>query len=391
MREKQWEEKMESTVKKCMAIFRIIPVVLLVLLAIWMQPAWSQTKPINIAAIFSLTGQGGNANQSSVLGTRLAVDEINTRGGVLGRNLNLIFLDNMSTPIGSSMAANQAAVAGVAGIIGAQWSSHSLAIAEVAQQNRIPMISNFSTHPKLTTIGEYIFRVCYTDTFQGKVMAKFAHNDLGAGTAIIFVDLTSDYSLELSKIFRTHFESLGGTIVHEIEYKTKNENFDRLIKPVITDKADVIFLSGHEESGIIAHKLQTAGVKAVLLGGDGWGDEIFLTLGGRFLKQGFFCTHWSESSDSKEARDFIKKYRHRSNFGTGAALAYDSVMVLAKAIEKAKTTEGKSVSRVLKAMESYKGVTGLIKFDSQGDPVKSAVIMEIRNGQPHYLKTLIPQ
>ncbi|MFH2093376.1 MAG: ABC transporter substrate-binding protein [Pseudomonadota bacterium] len=133
--------------------------------------AQASLDSINIAAIFALTGQGADGNKSSVLGTRLAIEEINARGGVLGRNLNLVVIDNMSTPIGSDIAARKAAGLGVAGIIGAQWSSHSLAIAHIAQKNKIPMISNYSTHPDLTAIGDYIFRVCYTDNFQGKVMS----------------------------------------------------------------------------------------------------------------------------------------------------------------------------------------------------------------------------
>lgn len=355
------------------------------------ETGWADhDKPLNIAAIFSLTGFAANPNRSSVLGTRLAVDEINRSGGLLGHNLNLIFLDNMSTPIGASLAANQAAVAEVVGIIGAQWSSHSLAIAEVAQQNRIPMISNYSTHPKLTAIGEYIFRVCYNDNLQGKVMAEFARRDLNANTASVFVDLASDYSLALSKIFRSHFESLGGRVVREIEYKAKNENYDGLVEPAMGAEADVVFLSGHEEGGIIARKLQEAGIQGVLLGGDGWGDETFWTLGGRDLKKGFFCDHWSEFSDRKQSREFIAKYSQRRDFGTGAALAYDAVMVLARAVEKAGSIEGPKVARSLSGLETYEGVTGSIKFDAQGDPLKSAVIMEIKDGQPHYLKTLSP-
>jgi branched-chain amino acid transport system substrate-binding protein len=358
----------------------------------FIQPLRAQEiKPLNIAAIFSLTGQGSYSNRSSVMGTRLAVDEINRGGGLLGRTLNLMFLDNLSTPIGSSLAANQAAAVGVVGIIGAQWSSHSLAIAPVAQQSQIPMISNYSTHPSLTAIGEYIFRVCYTDKFQGKVMAEFAHRDLNAASAVIIVDLASDYSLTLSKIFRAHFESLGGKIVREIEYKAKDPNFDQLVGPILAAKADVVFLSGHEESGAIAHKLQSAGSRSIALGGDGWADEIFMELGGQYLKRGYFCTHWSESSERKATMDFVAKYRHRSDFGTGAALAYDAVMVLAKAVEKAGTTQGPQVVQALLALDAFEGVTGSIKFDAQGDPVKSAVIMEIRDGKAHYAKTFAPR
>jgi len=348
-------------------------------------------KPLNIAAIFSLTGQGANSNRSSVLGTRLAINEINDNGGLLGHNLNLILLDNMSTPIGSSLAANEAVKAGVIGIIGAQWSSQSIAIADVAQKNKIPMISNFSTYPGLTSIGNYIFRVCYTDKFQGKVMAGFARRKLHAATAMIFVDLTSDYSLKLSEIFKSDFNTLGGKIVSEIEYKAKNETYKELVAKAKSTPADVIFLSGHEESGTISRELQSAGVRGVFLGGDGWADESFFENGGRLLKHGYFCTHWSKNSDRTKTRDFVAKYEHFDDFGMGAALAYDAVMVLAQAIRTAKTTDGPKVVQALLEMRTYEGVTGSIKFDKNGDPEKSAVIMEIINGKPRFLETFSPQ
>ncbi len=349
------------------------------------------SKPFNLAAIFSLTGQGANSNRSSVLGTRLAVNEINNNGGLLGHDLHLIMLDNLSTPIGSSLAANEAVEAGVVGIIGAQWSSQSIAIANVAQRNKIPMISNFSTYPGLTDIGNYIFRVCFTDRFQGEVMARFARGELHAATASVFVDLTSDYSLKLSDIFKNDFAKLGGKIVGEIEYKAKNANYKELVAEAKAKPSDVIFLSGHEESGTIARELQTAGVKSIFLGGDGWADESFFENGGRLLKNGYFCTHWSEDSDRKQTRDFVAKYKQVDDFGAGAALAYDAVMVLAQAIRIAGTTNGPIVAQTLLHMKSYEGVTGAIKFDKKGDPEKEAVIMEISNGKPRYLESLAPQ
>lgn len=360
-------------------------------LILWWRPVLSEAQDsINIGAIFSLTGKATNANRSSVLGTRLAVDEINEKGGLLNRRINLIFLDNMSTPIGSSIAANQAVAAGVIGIIGAAWSSHSLAIAEVAQENRIPMISNLSTNPKVTHAGEYVFRVCFTDDFQGKVMAEFAINDLNGKSAVIFVELTSDYSLGLAGIFRSHFESLGGTIVEEIEYKSSNEDHAAIARPAVNLNADVIFLSGHDESGRIAHQLQIAGVRSILLGGDGWGTESFLIAGGRHLKRGYFCTHWSKSSTHQASRQFSDRYSNHPDFGTGAALAFDAVMVLARSIESAGSTNREVIQRNLQKLSVYEGVTGSIKFDANGDPLKSAVIMEILNGRPRYLKTLDP-
>lgn len=367
----------------------ILITVLLALL--WGGSGRAETeKPVNIAGIYSLTGIAAESNRSSVLGVRLAVEEINGRGGVLNRPLNLILIDNMSSPIGSSLAASQASKANVAGIIGAQWSSHSLAIAQVAQENQIPMISNFSTHPELTSRGNYIFRVCFTDKFQGRIMADFARTYLKSETALIFVDLTSDYSLELSRIFGQHFQSLGGRVLSEVEYKAKEENFDRLIEQAKTHRADVVFLSGHAESGAIAYKLQQAGIDSIFLGGDGWGDRAFLKMGGNKLKRGYFLTHWSEGSEREQSRNFRARYSHLKDFGTGAALAYDAVMILVEAMETSGTVSPEKLAQQLSSLPPYEGITGSIKFNHIGDPLKGGVIMEVVNGNVRYLKSFQP-
>ena len=158
------------------------------------------------------------------------------------------------------------------------------------------MISNVSSIPKLARIGDYIFRVCFTDNFQGRIMAEFARFDLSAQKAMIFVDLTSDYSLQLSSLFRRNFESLGGKIEAEIEYKSRQSSYQNQIDQALQHSADVVFIAGHDESGIIANHLQMAGVEAVAIGGDGWAERSFFDFGGNQLKKAYYCTHWSPSS-----------------------------------------------------------------------------------------------
>jgi branched-chain amino acid transport system substrate-binding protein len=309
----------------------------------------------------------------------------------LGQPVNLIVLDNMSTPIGSSLAANQAAAAGVRFIVGAAWSSHSLSIAKVAQSNRIPMISNYSTTPKLTRIGDYIFRICFTDDFQGHIMAEFARYELKARTAMVFVDLTSDYSLQLSSIFRQRFESIGGSVVAEIEYKARQKSYDSQIRQASEHTADVVFITGHDESGVIANHLQMAGVKAVFIGGDGWSDRSFFNFGGNQLKKAYFCSHWSPSSDNALSREFVRRNKDTKDFDVGSALAYDAVMIAKTAIENAQSSDHEDIKAALADIRDYRGVTGSISFDENGDPMKCAVIMEIEDGNARYLKTLCPR
>jgi branched-chain amino acid transport system substrate-binding protein len=348
-------------------------------------------ETIDIAAIYALTGPAAEANALTLQGVGYAVDEINKEGGVSGRKINLSVLDNQSTPIGSTVAAKRAVAANVVAIVGPDWSSHSIAVANVVQAIGIPMISSLSTNPKVTKIGNYIFRICFTDDFQGKVIAKFARQDLNATTAIIFVDVTSDYSLKLSEIFRKNFEQLGGRVLFELEYKLKQRQFDEEIKKAVKANADVIFIPGHDESGLIVKQIQDAGSSSIFIGGDGWNTPAFFRKGGSRLKHGFYSTHWSVHLDTDQSRAFAKKYNiHPENPNDKIALGYDTMMLLAAALIRAESTDRKKIRDAIANIRSFKGVTGTISFNDHGDPVKSAVIMEIKNGKLRYLKTLEP-
>jgi branched-chain amino acid transport system substrate-binding protein len=275
--------------------------------------------------------------------------------------------------------------------VGPDWSSHSLAVARVAQDAGIPMISSLSTNPDVTKIGDYIFRICFTDDFQGKVIARFARYDLKASTAVLFVDVTSDYSLKLSEIFRQDFEKLGGRVLVELEYKLKQLQFDEEIKKAVKAAADLIFIPGHDESALIAKKLQDAGTSSIFMGGDGWSTAVFFKKGGAELKRGYYSTHWSAHLDTDQSRAFVKKYKIDSaDPDDNVALGYDAMMLLADAIKRAGSVDRKRIRDAIADTRSFKGVTGAIRFNENGDPIKSAVLMEIINGQPHYLKTLQP-
>jgi branched-chain amino acid transport system substrate-binding protein len=361
-----------------------------VLIFLLMTPAYGK-ETIDIAAIYALTGAAAEANAHALRGVGYAVDEINKKGGILGRKINLLVFDNRSTPIGSTVAAKEAAEANVVAIVGPDWSSHSMAVARVVQEVGIPMISSLSTNPEVTKIGDYIFRICFTDDFQGKVIARFARQDLEATTVVIFVDVTSDYSLKLSEIFRKNFEQWGGRVLLELEYKLKQRQFDEEVKQAVKADADVIFIPGHDESGLIAKKVQDAGTSSVFLGGDGWSNAAFFRKGGSELKRGYFSAHWSVYLDSDQSRSFVKKYNiHSRSYDDNAALGYDATMLLAEAITRSASTDKKKIRDAIANTRSFKGVTGTISFNENGDPVKSAVFMEIRNGEPRYLKTLEP-
>lgn len=345
-------------------------------------------ETIKIAAIFAHSGKAMYSNKPAIDGTRMAVAEINRQGGILGKQIELLEIDNKSSPIGSHFAALQAAQQEVTGIIGASWSSHSMAVARVAQENKIVMISPISTLPELTAVGDYIFRVCYNDNFQGHALATFAYNDLRMRSAMVFIDVESDFSLNLSKVFCETFEAFGGKIVSEIEYKSDQSNYMPQIAQAQKLKADLVFLSGHDESGYIAKELSRNKVHAIPLGSDGWDAKSFFTRGGHAIRQGYYINHWIPNPDDPESLEFSSKVNGGGEVKAPTALAYDAVYIFAEAVKKAGSEDHSSIRDALSSITEYHGITGTISFNAQGDATKQACIVEIRDGVPKFLKSI---
>jgi branched-chain amino acid transport system substrate-binding protein len=347
--------------------------------------------PIPVAAIFAMSGPAAAANAASLEGVRWAVEEINVAGGVLGRKLDLIELDNLGTPIGAKVAADMAVAQKVAAIIGPSWSSHSMAVAKVAQAHKIPMISNTSTHPDLTGLGDYIFRVCYNDGLQGAALAQFARSHLKVQSAVICCDMSSDFGMGLSNSFQSVFERLGGRVLGRIPYKPRQPNFRETAALIKQLDPDLLFVPGYDESGSIIAEAARSGVRAVPLGGDGWDAQGFFLMGGDQIASGYFSTHWSPAIQTPKSLSYVAQYGSRGMLVAPTALSYDATFLLADAMRRAGTTRHDLLRAALAATRNYEGVTGRITFDHKGDPLKSLVIIEIKNGQPNYLTQVHPE
>lgn len=345
---------------------------------------------ISIAAIYALTGNAAESNKPSIEGVICAVNEINATGGIADKKIKLYVFDNLSTPIGSKISADKAVSKHVTAIIGADWSVHSLAIAKVAQAAGIPMITNISTNEGVTKTGDYIFRVCFIDSFQGQVMAQFAIEDLKARSAVIFTNITSDYSMGLSRKFQKAFEGAGGEILFTASYKPDLKNYKALLLQTKAKKPDVIFFSGHDEGGFLAQEAQAHGIQSVLLGGDDWDTDSFLSKGGQKIKKGYYCTHWSEASASSISRAFVKKHHTLEKMPAAFALSHDAVFLLADAMKRADSLDKDEIRDALKTTKTFNGVTGKIIFDENRNPVKNAVIYEINNGKIRYFESIAP-
>jgi branched-chain amino acid transport system substrate-binding protein len=368
----------------------IVVVLMVCLLGVFPCPVLGSQQTVRIAAIYAYSGPNAEANASSVRGVRMAVKEINAAGGLLGRRLELLEFDNLSTAIGSKLAALKAVQNDVAAIIGAAFSTHSIAVARVAQDHGIPMITNISTNPQVTRIGDYIFRICFNDLLQGDVMAQFARDELKARTVVTVFDVTSDYSMGLSDIFEKTFQNAGGVSLAKLPYKPHQPNFHHLADQIRSLHPDVLFIAGHGESARIIQEAARKGVRSIPLGGDGWDDDSFYSLGGDKVKSGYYTTHWSPSSESELSRQFVARHGHSGVILAPTALAYDAVNLLANAIKRAGSFQRIKIRNALAETRDFKGVTGTISFDKFGDPVKNVVIMKIQDGRRIYLKQVCP-
>jgi branched-chain amino acid transport system substrate-binding protein len=338
----------------------------------------------------SLTGDGASFGQSSKEGTELAVDEINAGGGILGgRKFRLLIEDDQSRPEEASNAVTKLITQDkVVAVLGEVASRRTLAAAPVAQRYQIPLITPASTNERVTQVGDYIFRVCFIDPFQGEVLAKFAYNDLKARKVAILKNIAEDYSVGLTDSITEHFTRLGGTVLPPVGYSGADADFKAVLTQIRAERPDAIFATGYySEAGIIVRQARELGMKIPILGGDGWVGDA-LANGREALNNTYISNHYSGDNPAPIVQNFVAAYRQRFNKEPDAiaALAYDAVKVLADAMTRANSTEGPKVRDALAAAD-VAGVTGQLKMNPERNVDKPAVVQEVTyaNGQVKFV------
>jgi branched-chain amino acid transport system substrate-binding protein len=350
---------------------------------------------ITIGEFASLTGKEAAFGQSSHKGTLLGVDEINAAGGVLGKKLVLIAEDNRTTPGESATIVKKLITRdNVVAVLGEVASGRSLEAAPICQANKIPMISPSSTNPKVTETGDYIFRVCFIDPFQGTVMAKFAKGRLNAKKVAVLSDVAAPYSLGLAQFFKAQFTADGGEIVSEQKFSSGDKDFKAQLTAIKSANADAIFVPCYyTEAGLIVSQARQLGITVPLFGGDGWEAPELIEIAKEALEGCFYSTHYSPEDKSPAVQNFVAKFKAKNNGETPdamAALGYDSVMVLADAIKRAGTTERTKLRDAIAATKEYMGVTGRTTLDANRNATKPAVILTIKDGKFKYVETVSP-
>lgn len=349
---------------------------------------------IKIGHFAAMTGATASFGQSADKGIRMAIEEINGSGGVLGRQIEVITEDDRS----QSNEAKTAAIKliqqdKVVALIGEVASSNSLAAAPDAQRAGIPMVSPASTNPDVTKVGDYIFRICFIDPFQGEVMAKFGRNSLGLRTAAIFTDVKSAYSVGLAEFFKNTFTELGGQVVAEESYAAGDIEFRAQLTKIKNANAEILFIPGYyTEIGLIAKQARELGIQSVLLGGDGWDGPATWEIGGAAVEGSYFSNHYSEEDPNPVIQDFIARYKAKYTAvpDAMAVLGYDTARVVADAIKRAGSTDGAAIRDALAATKDFPGVSGTTTIDADRNARKAAVVLKIQDGKLKYTETVNP-
>jgi branched-chain amino acid transport system substrate-binding protein len=344
------------------------------------------TGEILIGEYGSLTGSEASFGQETHNAIMMAVEEANATGGVNGRKIRILTEDDQSKAEEAANAVTKLITQNnVVAVLGEVASSSSLAAAPICQANKVPMITPSSTNPSVTEKGDYIFRVCFLDSYQGQSMANYLTNELKMKTAALLIDMRSDYSTGLAQFFEQQFVKNGGRIVARQSYAKGDNDFRSQLTAVRAANPEVIFVPGYyNDIGQIAMQARDLGIQQPFAGGDGWESPKLVEIGGKALEGSFYSTHYFPSDPNPIIQKFVTKYRqqHGRTPDGLAALAYDATLIAVDAIKRAGTTDGPKLRDAIAATKDFHGVTGTITLGPDRNPQgKSMVIVEVRNGQ----------
>ncbi|XXF79228.1 ABC transporter substrate-binding protein [Myxococcaceae bacterium GXIMD 01537] len=349
---------------------------------------------ILLGEVGSLTGSEATFGISARNGIELALNEANAAGGVRGKKLAVRVYDSQGRPEEAAQAVTRLITQDkVALILGEAASSVSMAMAVKAQAARVPMITPTSTNPAVTEKGDYIFRVCFIDPFQGFVMAKFAREHLKLSRVAVLQDNKSDYSVGLTKVFNQKFKELGGEVVATESYSKGDTDFRAQMTALRRMKPEAVFVPGYyTDVGIIARQARELGLTVPLLGGDGWESDKLFELGGSALEGSYFSNHYAVDNPDPVLKTFLAKYQKAYGAvpDSVAALAYDAALVAIEAMKRAPDLSGPALREAIAQTKDFPGVAGRITLNAQRDAVKQAVVLKVANGKTEFVTTVAP-
>ena len=366
-------------------------------LALWGCKA-PPAKEIKIGLITPLTGDVKTYGESVRNSFEIAVDEANKAGGVAGMKIVTVVVDDRNDPTEASNAANLLINQHkVRAIIGSVTSKAAIPVSDMAQSGKIPTLTPTATNPKVTVADakrkDFMFRSCFIDPFQGRVMAKFARESLMKDKAAVLYDASNDYSKGIAEYFADAFRLMGGTVVAYESYGKDDVDFSALLTKVKASGPEVLFLPDYyNKVGLIARQAREKGINATLVGPDGWDSPDLVKVAGNAIEGGYFSNHYSADDTRPEVVAWVKKYRDKFGQTPDAlgTLAYDGTNLMLEAIRKADSDDPRKIREALASIKGFKGVTGESAMDPNGNAIKSAVILQIAGGRQKFVKEVSP-
>ena len=386
--------------KNIMVVLSLVLVLVLGIITSGCNNLIKNDKEIILGANYEMTGALAAGAKQTVNGINLAIKQTNGQGGVLGKQIKLIIADNKSEPSESANAITKLIKNdNVKLVFGSVASSNVLATVQIAHDSKIPLITATATNPSVTMeqdqVRPYVFRTCFIDPFQGEVMANFAAKSLQAKNAVMYIDSSSDYSKGLAKIFAEKFIANGGIIIGEESFLQKDQDFKSTLTKIKAINPDVVFIPAYyEEVGKIIRQAREIGIKSQLIGTDGWDDPKLIEIAGLSAVEGtFFSNHYSPQDQDPKVVEFVKAYKAEYNQEPSAlaVLGYDCALVVIDAIKRAGSDDPEKIRQALEETKKLQITTGLLSIDNNHNPIKSAVVVEIKNGQQIFKEKINPQ
>ena len=345
---------------------------------------------IKVGVFEPMTGANGGGGTMEVEGAKLANKLYPT---VNGSNIELVIVDNKSDKVEAANAGKRLVEQdGVKAVIGSWGSGLSMSAGATFQAAKVPAVAASATNPNVTANNDYYFRVCFIDTFQGKVLAQLAFNELKAKKVSIIQEITNDYSVGLASFFSDEFKKLGGTVLDGGKYNTGDTDFNAVLTNVKSQNPDVMFAPGNfTESALVIKQARQLGMQQPFLGGDTWETPEFITTGGASVNGALLTTFFStENPINETSKKFIEEYKKEYNKEPSAvaALAFDAYLVIRNAIEQTKSTDGPTLQKYLSTLKDFDGATGNITMNETRDAVKDVVIKTVKDGKFAYQTTI---
>ena len=359
----------------------------------------ADSNDIRIGGNFEMTGGVAQYGQSTANGVKLAFKEANAAGGVLGKQINFIIADNKSEPAEAANATTKLISQDkVVALVGPSTSGNVLASLPVATEHKIPLLTPTATSPKVTVengkVKDFAFRVCFIDPFQGTIMANFASKDLKAKTAAIYLDSSSDYSKSLAQVFEQYFTQNGGTIVAKEAFLQKDQDFKSALTKLKAANPEIVYIPAYyEEVSKIIKQARELGLNVPMLGSDGWDSPKLVEIAGpAVLANTFFSNHYSSQDKDPRVAKFVEAYKkeYGQEPDAFAVLGYDGGLMMIDAIKRANSTEPVKIKEALAQIKDLQVVTGTLSMDANHDPIKSAVIIEMKDGKQAFRTKVNP-